>query len=101
MVALCGYFLDLECLVNCCDHDLAVSVAHGECVSPVVIPDAAPMPALVAEFAFLPILADLARVCAVSQEESPPLCAVRELRPPPEFLLSSVGLCRRGPPVLS
>ena len=102
VVAVLGYFLDLECYVNRCDRTVA-SCEHGECVSPVVMPPdgAGASPAVLAEFSVLPVLLELAIACAPPVVCSPPLCSHLELRPPPDFLLSNASISRRGPPALA
>ena len=96
MVALVGYFLDVECMVNCCET--TTSVAHGECVSPVILPDAH-QPSQIAEFSLIPVLLDLLAVCQPSEQIADVAATFWPLRPPPEHLLGSIAHSRRGPPV--
>lgn len=96
MVALTGYFLDVECMVNGCET--TTSVAHGECVSPAILPDSHP-PAQIAEFSILPALLDVLAACQPSEEVADVARTFWPLRPPPEHLLSSSAHSRRGPPV--
>lgn len=95
MVALVGYFFDVECMVNRCD---TVS-NHGvsECVSPMVLPDAH-QPAQIAEFSIIPVLLDLMAVCQPSEEIANVVKTFWSLRPPPEHLLFATAHSRRGPP---
>ena len=95
MVALIGYFFDVECMVNRCD----TASSHGvtECVSPVVIPDAH-QPAQIAEFSIIPVLMDLVAICQPSEEIANVVKTFWPLRPPPEHLLYATAHCRRGPP---
>lgn len=96
LVALVGYFFDVECMVNRCE---TASASHGatECVSPMVIPDAH-QPAQVAEFSIIPVLLDLVAVCQPSEEIADVVKTFWPLRPPPEHLLSATAHSRRGPP---
>lgn len=99
MLAVFGYFLDLECLVNECDE---VTVAHSLCVSPVVMPDAAPMPVVISEFNVIPmLLVEMAASLPPAPVLHAPLDADSQLRPPPELLLTKVAITRRGPPSLT
>ena len=97
MVALIGYFFDVECMVNRCDMD---SAPHGvtECLSPMVLPDAH-QPAQIAEFSIIPVLIDLVAVCQPSEEIADVVKTFWPLRPPPEHLLYATVHSRRGPPV--
>lgn len=96
LVALVGYFFDVECMVNRCE---AASASHGatECVSPMVIPDAH-QPAQIAEFSIIPVLIDLVVACQPSEEIANVVKTFWPLRPPPEHLLFATAYCRRGPP---
>lgn len=99
LVALTGYFFDVECLVNRCES--VAATGHGECVKPVVIPDThSHQPAQIAEFVLIPVLLDLVVGCQASEEEVADVAKTFwSLRPPPEHLLSSTARLRRGPPV--
>lgn len=96
MVALVGYFFDVECMVNRCD--MVSSHGVSECVSPMVLPDAH-QPAQIAEFSIIPTLLDLMAVCQPSEEIANVMKTFWPLRPPPEHLLSGTAHSRRGPPV--
>lgn len=97
LVALVGYFFDVECMINRCE---TASSGHGvgQCVSPMVIPDAH-QPAQIAEFSIIPVLLDLVAVCQPSEEITKVAKTFWPLRPPPEHLLSATAHSRRGPPV--
>ena len=97
LVALIGYFFDLECMVNRCEA--AASTSHGECVSPVVIPDSHQPAQVAMEFVFIPVLLDIVAACQPSEEVADVAKTFWPLRPPPEHLLSSAAFSRRGPPV--
>jgi hypothetical protein len=99
LVAVSGYFLDLECLVNQCEAHANVSVEHSECISPVVLPDTVSMPATIAEFSFLPLLVDIVALCEPVEQVSTAVHGSGALRPPPAYLLCATASCRRGPPV--
>lgn len=101
MFAVSGYFLDLECLVNECGHAAATSSEHGECVSPVVVSDGAQHPVVLPEFSLLPALVDLAVAEVPPMETFAPAHTSSQLRPPPELLLTTSALSRRGPPALA
>ncbi|MBX3167583.1 MAG: hypothetical protein KF760_09230 [Candidatus Eremiobacteraeota bacterium] len=93
--AVWGYFLDLECLLNRCDHTRVTSATHGQCASPVILPDGASPPVVLPEFALPPALADLVAWAA----PIPQVAAYSRLHPPPEFLFSREASSRRGPPL--
>ena len=95
LVALVGYFFDVECMINRCD----TASPHGvtECVSPMVLPDAH-QPAQIAEFPIIPVLINLLAACQPSEEMANVVKTFWPLRPPPEHLLSATAHSRRGPP---
>lgn len=97
LVALLGYFFDVECMVNRCEA--AASTSHGECVSPVVIPDSHQPAQVAMEFVFIPVLLDIVAACQPSEEVADVAKTFWPLRPPPEHLLSLAVCSRRGPPV--
>lgn len=99
MVALMGYFFDVECLINHCES--VAPISHGECVKPVVIPDShSHQPAQIAEFILIPALLDTLVGCQASEEEVADVAKTFwPLRPPPEHLLFATADARRGPPV--
>lgn len=96
LVALLGYFFDVECMVNRCET--AASTSHGECVSPVVIPDSHQPAQVALEFILIPVLLDLVAACQPAEEVADVAKTFWPLRPPPEHLLSLTAHSRRGPP---
>lgn len=96
LVALMGYFFDVECMINRCET-ASTSHAAGECLSPVVIPDSH-QPAQITEFSIIPVLLHVVAVCQPAAEIADGAQTFGPLRPPPEHLLSSIAHSRRGPP---
>ncbi|MBN9417341.1 hypothetical protein ABS71_14820 [bacterium SCN 62-11] len=96
LVALMGYFFDLECLVNHCET--VAATGHAECVSPVVLPDGH-QPTQALEFSVIPVLLEVTVACLPAEKV---VAEVAEsywpLRPPPEHLLTPTARSRRGPP---
>jgi hypothetical protein len=101
LVAITGYFFDLECLVNRCDTNTSLATSeHGECISPALMPDTIMTPTLVAEFfPFVPVLFVVATV-PERTPPPPPEATGADLRPPP-ICASSEVISRRGPPALA
>lgn len=96
-LAVLGYFLDLECVVNQCDKYCAscYSQAECECVNPTVLPEHQPVccPALqaaVETFITASTQVELPKLISGEARIAVPICAV----------LLSVCHARRGPPHL-
>ena len=99
LMGLMGYFIDAECLLHHCEPT-SVATGHGECISPVVLPDASQTqpPVQVSEFPTIPALLEVAVACLPSDDVERSTPTFWPLRPPPEHLRCSALNCRRGPP---